>query len=138
MPESRTKRKIRRRLIGAIAGLVIGWCVAGAAFDQVPVHADSAPTDKQVDKNDHVEGDRKPGENKSGKHDHDHDAHATDPATAHLVPGEGQTKWFGCVLTLAACLFAAALAVGVTIGEAKVPVEEDDHHDDGHGGHDSH
>ena len=128
-------RRFCRRGLATLLGLWLGWQVAGVAFNQLPsaTYADEAPRDAASASS------APQGPRRHATESQDHDGHGHSPAAQQLVPGDGQTDWYGSVIWGAIALFAAAVLIGVPLLRLLPPEPQpagghDDDHDHS-GGH---
>ena len=158
------KRGIKRRIrkVAAIMiGVMLGWYFAELAFNQLPqmtqsAHAvDSAPKlalNEEPAKDQAKEPAKKEADPAKAKDQQPKDAakskdthnHHAPESVQNLVPGKGQTDWYGRVVWYAVLLFILAVVLGPVVIALKgpdLPDPADKHDDHAHGGghgHDAH
>ena len=129
-------KRLCRRSISILIGLVLGWMVAGMMMgESVSLaeeghhveHAADSDADTGHGHDDHAD-----------HHESAHDGHENDlaaQAAASLVPKETDIAWYGTVLVLAGGLFLAAILLGYPVMKLSGPEPPDPAADHGHDDH---
>lgn len=121
-------KRLTRRTLGAVLGLILGWLAAGLVYPvgSVSLAADAPHAENDAHHDDHAHG--------------HHDTYAT-KLVPHDAEGHAATPdWFGTVIKLIAALFVAAIVIGIPALRAKGgdPAGLASAHDQSHAHHDDH
>ncbi|MCC6579354.1 MAG: hypothetical protein IT440_02870 [Phycisphaeraceae bacterium] len=122
-----------RRTLGMGLGLVLGWQVAGMATGTGSWSRPLSQPVAMAETEQHHEA----GTKAEASHATHESGEAGHHAVAMLVPAADDIRWYPCVLTAAAALFAAAVVLGVPAMALKGPekAESQPHGHDGGGHH---